>query len=52
MATQRMASSESNTTSSSRRRFVVSSMAVRVLIALIISWLIVMAFFVTSVASH
>ena len=35
-----------------RRRVHVSGMAVRVLIALVISWLIVMAFFVTNVASH
>jgi hypothetical protein len=35
-----------------RRNLYVSGMAVRVLIALVISWLIVMAFFITTVASH
>ncbi len=53
MATNRMTTSESTTTILDRRRHpVVSGLAVRVLIALVISWLIVMAFFVTSVASH
>jgi len=51
MATQRMAP-EATTSITRRRRFMVSGMAVRVLIALIISWLIMMAFFVTTVASH
>lgn len=40
------------TTARRRRRFYTSGLAVRVVIALVISWLIVMAFFVTSVASH
>jgi hypothetical protein len=35
-----------------RKKFYVSSLMVRVLIALIISWLIVMAFFITNVASR
>jgi len=35
-----------------RRYFIISGLAVRVLIALVISWLILMAFFVTNVASH
>ena len=53
MATDRMTTPELATGSITRRRhFVVSGMAVRILIALIISWLIVMAFFVTTVASH
>ena len=41
-----------STSVSSERRYGVSGLAVRVLIALVVSWLIVMAFFVTSVASH
>ena len=53
MATEHMTTSGTSTNSiGRRRRFAISGMAVRVLIALIISWLIVMAFFVTSVASH
>ena len=35
-----------------RRKFYISGLALRVLIALVISWLVVMAFFVTGVASH
>ena len=35
-----------------RRNIYVSSLVVRVCIALLISWLIVMAFFITNVASH
>jgi len=35
-----------------RRPPYVSALALRVIIAMIISWLIVMAFFVTSVVSH
>jgi hypothetical protein len=35
-----------------RRNVFVSGLAVRVLIALVISWLIVMAFFITTVGSH
>jgi len=35
-----------------RRRPYVSALALRVIVAMIISWLIVMAFFVTSVVSH
>ena len=35
-----------------RRNIYVSSLVVRVFIALVISWLIVMAFFITNVASH
>ena len=41
------------TTNTPRRRNIfVSSMVIRVIIALVISWLIVMAFFITNVASH
>jgi hypothetical protein len=35
-----------------RRPPYISALALRVIIAMIISWLIVMAFFVTSVVSH
>jgi len=53
MAMNRMTTVESTTTAVTPRRHThVSGLAVRVLIALVISWLIVMAFFVTSVASH
>jgi hypothetical protein len=53
MAAHRMTTSESATTAiEHRRHFLISGLAVRVLIALVISWLIVMAFFVTTVASH
>jgi hypothetical protein len=53
MATNRVTTPSSEATSLPRRRhFVVSGLAVRVLIALVVSWLIIMAFFVTTVASH
>ncbi len=39
-------------TSTPRRNIYVSSLVIRVFIALVISWLIVMAFFITNVASH
>ena len=49
----RMTTVESTThTVAHRRHPMVSGLAVRILIALVISWLIVMAFFVTTVASH
>ncbi len=35
-----------------QRNIYVSSLVIRVFIALVISWLIVMAFFITNVASH
>jgi len=35
-----------------RRKIYVSSLMIRLLIALIISWLIIMAFFITNVASR
>jgi hypothetical protein len=35
-----------------RRNPYISGFAVRILIALIVSWLVLMAFFVTAVASH
>ena len=40
------------TTSTPRRNILVSGVVIRVFIALVISWLIVMAFFITTVASH
>jgi hypothetical protein len=53
MATNRMTTVESTTTAvNPRRHSLVSGLAVRILIALVISWLVVMAFFVTNVASH
>jgi len=39
-------------TATRQRKFQFSSVAIRVLIALLISWLIVMAFFVTGAVSH
>jgi len=39
-------------TAVARRYFPISGLLLRVLIALVISWLIVMAFFVTNVVSH
>jgi hypothetical protein len=47
-----MATNRATTSLPRRRHLVVSGLAVRVLIALVISWLILMAFFVTTVASH
>ena len=41
-----------NTPSPHRRSFLTYGLALRVLLALIIGWLILMAFFVTNVASH
>jgi len=35
-----------------RRSFPISGMALRLIFAFIISWLIILAFFVTSVVSH
>lgn len=40
------------TISKVRRKFYVSGLMIRVLIALVISWLIIMAFFITNVASR
>lgn len=42
----------SKTTTPRRRKSLISGLAIRILIALVLSWLIVMAFFVTHVASH
>ena len=35
-----------------RRKSIISGLAIRVLIALVLSWLIIMVFFVTHVVSH
>jgi hypothetical protein len=42
----------STTTPQTQRRFRLSGLALRLLIAFVISWLIVMAFFVTGAVSH
>lgn len=42
----------STNTQPRRRNIYVSSLVIRVFIALVISWLIVMMFFITNVASH
>ena len=39
-------------TTTRRRNIYVSGLVIRVFIALVISWLIIMAFFITNVASH
>ncbi|GAC1430265.1 MAG: hypothetical protein PVS3B3_17700 [Ktedonobacteraceae bacterium] len=39
-------------TNTPRRNIHISSLVIRVCIALMISWLIVLAFFITNVASH
>jgi hypothetical protein len=41
-----------SSTTTQRRRWYTSGLAIRMLIALAIAWLVVMAFFVTSVGSH
>ena len=53
MSTNGITAQATHTTTATRRRqFAISGIVLRVLIALIISWLIVMAFFVTAVVSH
>jgi len=54
MSTNGVTTATRATTSESprRRNIYVSSLVIRVFIALLISWLIVMAFFITNVASH
>jgi hypothetical protein len=39
-------------TTTRRRNIYVSGLVIRVFIAIVISWLIIMAFFITNVASH
>jgi hypothetical protein len=41
-----------STTTAQRRRWYTSGLAIRMLIALAVAWLVVMAFFATSVISH
>ena len=53
MSTNGVTTATQVTTNTPRRRNIyVSSLVIRVFIALVISWLIVMAFFITNVASH
>lgn len=53
MATNRITTPGAETTTRQHsRQHLFSGLAVRILIALAVSWLIAMAFFVTSVASH
>ncbi len=53
MSTHDISTQSSITTvAQERRRFYISGLMLRVLIALVISWLIVMAFFVTGAGSH
>lgn len=52
MATNGVTTQVRPTTTVTRRSFPISGLLLRVLIALVISWLIVMAFFVTNVVSH
>ncbi len=52
MSTNGITTTRTATGSPRRRTIYVSSLVIRVCIALIISWLIVMAFFITNVASR
>ncbi len=53
MSTNRVTTATRVSTDIPRQRNIfVSSLVIRVFIALMISWLIVMAFFITNVASH
>lgn len=54
MATNGIATQTGDTSPVTRRRrpLFISGLGVRILIALIISWLIVLAFFATGVVSH
>jgi hypothetical protein len=52
MATNGIDAQPPTTTGGRRFSWLLSGIALRLLIAFIISWLIVMAFFVTSVVSH
>jgi hypothetical protein len=52
MSTNGVSTATQVTTNTPRRNIYVSSLVIRVGIALLISWLIVMAFFITNVASH
>jgi hypothetical protein len=52
MDAHKFAVREAPVTGTPRRYFSISGVTVRVLIALVISWLIIMAFFVTGAISH
>lgn len=52
MATNGVTVQKPTTNNSSGRNTYISSLAMRATIALIISWLIIMAFFVSSAVSH
>lgn len=52
MATNGITTQVEQTTTVTRRHFPISGLLLRLLIALVISWLIIMAFFVTNVVSH
>jgi len=52
MSTNGITTTHTPTETSRRRTIYVSGLVIRVFIALVISWLIVMAFFITNVASH
>jgi hypothetical protein len=53
MDAHKFAARQAPVTGTPRRRYLsISSVTVRILIALVISWLIIMAFFVTGAISH
>jgi len=52
MSTNGGTTTQVSTATPRRRNIYVSSLVIRVFIALVISWLIVMAFFISNVASH
>ena len=53
MATNGVSTQEPGTSPSPQRRsFLTSSLVLRVALALVISWMIMMAFFATNVVSH
>ncbi len=53
MDAHKFAAREASVTGTPRRRYLsISGVTVRVMIALVISWLIIMAFFVTGAISH
>ncbi|GAC1354837.1 MAG: hypothetical protein NVS4B11_25260 [Ktedonobacteraceae bacterium] len=52
MTSNGITTTQEHTDTSRRRTIYVSSLVIRVFIALIISWLIVMMFFISNVASH
>ncbi len=52
MSTRITTATQVTTNTPRRRNIYVSSLVIRLFIALVISWLIVMVFFITNVASH